>query len=468
MHAFALADNFPQKLMREVRTRASHLHDQWRELQKAHKELIHVTADDEQRDHHRDLFTEAEERFLTADAILQERIEQMHQMCDAAPSENGDDHEDSDQNSEGSGVHDNVRPVQQPPQQDASLIGASAIIGQLPWQLRVQNIWGEFDGDRKKWASFHDAFKKSIYENPSIPAVEKFQILRAALKGKAAKALGEWPIRECFFEPAWERLQELYDDSYVLSKELFQKIFTLKKLDSPNGDRLQIMSNVTLETSRQLKALGYPSEHYDLMFIHSVQSKLDEKTSLAWNLHRKSDTPTLTEFITFLDRQAKALNSAYTIERASQFQSDNDRRPSSFGHGQTTRKRHHNGKSYHGNEKRSKSNNSQSNQVAVKTEKAACACCSEDHLTRKRPKFLQMSLTKRKDQARAANICFNCLLPNHTVKECKSGKCNRCEKKHNSLLCTENSNNRHLSVGQVATKKSKQKKSNKKNQSNQQ
>lgn len=105
--------------------------------------------------------------------------------------------------------------------------------------------------------------------------------------------------------------------------------------------------------------------------------------------------------------------------------------------------------------KRPKSNASGNNRVQVKTESNACTMCPEEHLTRKCPRFLKLNLTNRKDKARAANLCFNCLGSGHTLKDCKSGKCNRCDKKHNSLLCPENPNNRHVNAGQVAAKKKK-------------
>lgn len=348
----------------------------------------------------------------------------------------------------------------------------------LPWQYRIENIWGEFSGDRKEWPAFYDSFKASIYENATLAPVQKLQILRAALKGKAAKSIGQWQVRGCNLEPIWNRLKELYDDPYTTSKELLQKVFSLKRLEGPNGNRLQIMSNVVLEVSRTLQALGYPAQHYDLLLIHSAQEKLDEKTSVAWNLHRQSNRPTLAEFTKFLDRQASALTSAYNLEMAHKPRDENDRKRSFNGQrngntkGNGNRYGHRNGNGnkngYHNDNKRFKLSTSQSNQIAVKMENSKCAMCSEDHITRKCPKFLQLKLTNRKDKARAASLCFNCLSPGHTIKDCRAGKCNRCDKKHNSLLCSENPNNRNLTVGQVATKNNKQKGKGKRSQPKQQ
>lgn len=475
VHAFATADDFSTKLMREVKTRTSHLHHQWGLLQKAHVTVLRTLDDDEQRAHHVDIFVRAENDFLNADAILQERMAEAESpLTPDRESNHGSDDEEQEETHSRAEEQNNAsgrRPTDSSTPLTAPSFGGYGTFSappapQLPWQFRMENTWGEFDGDRKKWPAFCESFTTRVYKNPNFTLVEKFQILRAALKGKAAKALGEWQIRGCFFEPAWQRLMELYDDPYGTSKEHFQRLFSLKKLERPHGERLQIMSNVAQEVSRQLKALGYPSEYYDIMIIHSVQGKLDDKTSVAWDLHRQSDSPTLAEFTRFLDRRAKALSNAYCTELTAKIQSGNERKRPFHSGGYSNGNR--NSKSYQPDHKRFKSNHTQSHQSSVKVEKLKCACCSEDHLTRKCAKFLQLNLTKRKDTARAANLCFNCLCHGHNVKDCKAGKCTRCDKKHNSLLCTENPNNRQLMVGQVSTKKNKSKKKSKKDQSNSQ
>lgn len=149
------------------------------------------------------------------------------------------------------------QPIAPVMQQQQVVQGMNAL---LPWQFRIENIWGEFDGDSTKWQAFHDSYKSRVYDDPTMPNVQKFQILRAALKGKAAKSLGEWQISDANFEPAWARLKQLYHDEYNTSKALLNKLFVLKKLDQPHGEKLQFLSNITQEVSRQLGALQFPSE----------------------------------------------------------------------------------------------------------------------------------------------------------------------------------------------------------------
>lgn len=280
VHTFATDATFGTRLNRDVRTRLEHLHANWKGFQEAHFEIMKDLNDDTERAPHLDILVEAENQFLTADAIMQERLAQSQSDGDheSNDSDNDDDQGDSSQN------NGNQQTTVPPTVQAGQIPIIPQTMLQMPWHFRIENIWGEFNGDKKKWQAFHDSFKSRVYDDPSMPAVQKFQILRAALKGKAEKALGEWQIADRNFEPAWQRLKELYDDPYATSKELLQRIFSMEKLDYPHGTKLQIMSNVTQETSRQLKALDYPAEHFDMVFIHAVQAKLDQETSVKWDL----------------------------------------------------------------------------------------------------------------------------------------------------------------------------------------
>lgn len=50
IYEFASADNFHTRLIREIRTRLNHLHDQWRLLQTAHVSVLYALEDEDQRD----------------------------------------------------------------------------------------------------------------------------------------------------------------------------------------------------------------------------------------------------------------------------------------------------------------------------------------------------------------------------------------------------------------------------------
>lgn len=487
VHTFATGEHFHLQPLRNLRTRLEHLKATWQALQLVHHELLQATEEAEARTEHTNQFADIEEMFLDTDAKLRERIGQIEQQRADAQDEQNERMSEHSHESVPEREHDrpNVQPNLNQAFRDRNVPVIQNVSGEgnenpnqplqvgqmipqphglLPWEFRIQNIWGEFDGDRKKWQAFHDSFKARIYDDPLMPAVQKFQIMKSALKGKAAKSLGEWQICDRNFEPAWMRLKELYDDPYVTSKELWQKLSNLKKLDEPNGSKLQILSNVTQEVYRQLGAMGHKVEHFELFFIHTIQEKLDEKTSVSWDLQRKDDNPTLLQFTGFLDRQAKALCNANSVETVQKSHDHNDR------------KRQFGGKSQSKDNKRFRSNDSSGSQPqkkpfqqqsVVKDENGRCAICYQEHLVRKCPEFAKLNLTKRKEKAREKNLCFKCLCSGHMISGCKLGPCTRCNKQHSALLCPENPNNRNVNVAKKAPWKSKPNKKNKKSTSSQ-
>lgn len=81
-------------------------------------------------------------------------------------------------------------------------------------KAKVENTWGDFDGNPEKWQGFHDRFKAAVHENTQIAPAFKIQHLLKALKGKAKEDLGEWPQTEAGYNELWERMQELYAQEY--------------------------------------------------------------------------------------------------------------------------------------------------------------------------------------------------------------------------------------------------------------
>lgn len=443
-------DNFQQQVMRAIRTRCDHLDQSWAAFGTAHNNLLLTLTDEAEQEVHHQVYVDTEERYLHAAERLNERLYLVEHPAEAEAdntneNESGNGSESSQRRDENNG-ETAESPVVQVGQYAAGMFAPN----QIPWQCRLENTWGEFDGNYMKWPAFHDSFMHAVYKDKNIPLHRKLQLLKSSLKGRAERAFGEWLIRDHNFEPAWTRLKELFDDQYRASKELLNRLIQLKKLDAPHGGRLQTMSNTVQEVVRQLEAMGYPSnEMTDMIFIHVIHEKMDPQTSIAWDKYREQGRPKLIEMKKFLDREAKALCNAYESTTA---QKSNDR---------FERKRSHKGNDGNQSSKRFKSNKSSNGQksessfngnVPVKHELNRCAVCQEDHLTRKCQKFKTMTLSKKKEKAREAKICFNCLLPGHSARECVARPCSRCkDKKHNDLLCDENPQNRHLNVGQVKT-----------------
>lgn len=186
---------------------------------------------------------------------------------------------------------------------------------------------------------------------------------------------------------------------------------------------LQKMSNTTHEVIRQLRALEFPVDHCNFVFVYMVHEKLDQETSKDWEFARQSETPTVNELLTFLDRQAKVLTVSQTGSQSKE----------------------------HENQKRfSVSNESKFVPKRPKFEPPASnrfneqckALCKEVYPLHRCPKFHKLNLTQRKSFVKEKELCRNCLKGKHWSKDCTLKACLRCNIKHNSLLCPESPMNR--------------------------
>lgn len=210
------------------------------------------------------------------------------------------------------------------------------------------------------------------------------------------------------------------------------RLTKLTKLENATGDGLQKLSNIGNDVYRQLRASRYPVDNIDFMFIFIIHKYLDEDTCVKWNLERQSDFPTLADFLGLLDHQARALTTVQYDNKKVQ-SSNEDRKRISFAD-------------------RAKLNASEAS-----TSHAKCIICGENHYIYVCVKFLKSSLSARRHLVKVNNLCHNCLRVGHIAKGCKGKECQRCNMKHNRLLCNENPLNKQTAEikAQVVTRSAK-------------
>ena len=80
----------------------------------------------------------------------------------------------------------------------------------------------------------------------------------------------------------------------------------------------------------------------------------------------------------------------------------------------------------------------------VTNAKFKCAGCSESdfHYLYRCDKFLNLKPSDRLKIVRNAGLCENCLRSKHALNDCNFGNCIKCNKRHNTLLHVNGSENR--------------------------
>lgn len=409
-----------------ISVRLERLEELWLRFNEVQQEILEAIVGDDIAAPE-DNMIQMEELYLNTKATFRQRIEQLRQQEQEAQ----------------------VRPAAPQAQQIAVQV-------QMPVnQQDIKNTWGDFDGTITKWQGFRDRFVAAIHENEQVTPAYKFSLLKKSLTGKASKDFGEWQLTDANYLEAWQQLDQRYNRKYDVCRELLRRFFRLRSLQGePSKDELQQMSNVTHETLRQLRAQGLPVEHWDMVIVYNLHERLDSETAKAWELQRDSETPTATEMLAFLDRQAAASSNEGNGRRfrsPDSVRSDRSQRndASRFNRFQNERSgQRKDGQQNNSTSKPTTASQSDSKGAGAVARRHHCELCKGEHQLYNCERFMDLNLRSRKDYVRAQNLCENCLKRGHTIKYCYQKPCPRCpgDQMHNSVLCPSRDVNKTVAV----------------------
>ena len=249
----------------------------------------------------------------------------------------------------------------------------------------------EFDGSYDKWTTFFDTFSSLVNNNKNLSNVEKYYYLQASLKEEAKNVIDSLAINDENYIVAWDLLTERYENKKYLIKGHMKQIFELPSVTKDSHASLRTFLDTFLKQFRALKNLNEPVDSWNTILIYLLASKLDVSSKREWEIKTKDDvSPTIDFFISFLTDRCRLLESLQTKVN----------------------------KSY----------------VHVAGNKRVCIFCKEEHLIYYCKRFLKMSASARFNEIKKLKACTNCLRIGHSPNECESKPCQRCSKKHNSLL----------------------------------
>lgn len=189
-----------------------------------------------------------------------------------------------------------------------------------------------------------------------------------------------------------------------------------------------------------MAAVQIPVEHWDVLFIHVILSKLPDRSTLAWKqLTTNEPFPPINELLDFLENRARALDqtrSQSTVPLPA------TSLPSNSGNRTNL----------------SRSSSKQVNSGAptltksdLDTTSGKCPHCGAQHPLYGCGQFVALSVEQRFNRIKGSNLCFNCLKPGHSTRACPSRSCRRCPgKKHNTLLCRNEPNSTNALAGTTA------------------
>ena len=259
-----------------------------------------------------------------------------------------------------------------------------------------------FDGNPLYWQSFWDSYRAAVHDHPNLSDIQKFNYLRAQLRGNASRSISGFPLTNANYQRSIELLRERFGQRHrIIDAHMEAMLY----LTNPTNQLASLRHFYdTLETHiRGLEALGKSHESYGGILVPIIQRKLpvDLKKNLARG-HTNEEWS--------LDELRKAILKEVEILEAGHGNSDPEPQDSkvsiptaSFHVGKTPPPRQN------------------------------CAYCKGNHNP------LQCTVvrdpSRRHTIIQESRLCFNCL-GHHRVPECKSkNRCRNCRRKHHTSLC---------------------------------
>lgn len=266
----------------------------------------------------------------------------------------------------------------------------------------------KFDGDIRKWRTFHDMFSKLVHEKQQISEIEKFTYLRTYLEGEPLALLAHLQVSAATYAIAWQTLISRYNNVRALIDAEID--FLLEPLKERNNSSIRTLHDSTRETLYNLSALGCQVAAWDPILVRITMRKMDAKSIDAFEdtLSDTKEVPELETLLKFLEKRFQKLDQVKLILPGKSQQK--------FGTNERVRA-------------------NAANTSAAKS--VSCFLCKGSHPLYKCERFLKLSAPERLSYAQKESLCVNCL--SHKKNgNCKSAyRCKTCNKFHHNLLHLE-------------------------------
>ncbi|XP_053685762.1 uncharacterized protein LOC128735296 [Sabethes cyaneus] len=266
----------------------------------------------------------------------------------------------------------------------------------------------EFSGDLDDWVTFRDLFVSLIHSNLQLTAVQKMHYLRATLTGDAARIISALEISANNYLVAWNLLKERYENSNMLVKRHTGALLTISPLKKESAQGLADLADEFDRHVQLLDKLEGTENHWNAFLVERLSQCLDAVSLREWetDVSRTDENPTYKNLLEFIHKRSRIVQ---TLKLS---QSANINTQSEI-----------------------KSFKARSAVAHVASDNAPrCASCKQAHFLFQCEQFRTLSPQQRFEFVKQHGLCINCIKGKHQAKNCSSGSCKSCFKKHHSML----------------------------------
>ncbi|XP_067208530.1 uncharacterized protein [Linepithema humile] len=290
----------------------------------------------------------------------------------------------------------------------------------------------KFNGTQREWQSFKSKFQALVLNDQNMTPVIKFQHLLNSLEGEAESKLKGLEVTGENFLTAWETLRNRYDNIFLRFSTHFNALLTLPSSTKETSAHLSSLLNTTNESINAFRSLKLPVEHWDMVFIQCIKSKLAPASRMDWAKQietiQDGTFPTFDLFKRFLEDRIQTLDK---VEAVSQSAANSKVKSFSGQH-----------KNSSGNQTKGRStavhatvSNSSRSPSSRSQDSGSCIQCQGSHSLNKCKGFAALSPGKRKQLVVSKGLCTNCFSNRHKIDSCNSPvRCYVCAGFHHTRL----------------------------------
>lgn len=259
-----------------------------------------------------------------------------------------------------------------------------------------------FSGNYSDWRSFYDLYKSLIHNNPELSDIQKYHYLKSNLKGDAELLLRQFPLTEANYKKALEVLEARYDNKRLIVHSHITRLIGQKRLTLESAKGMRSLLDTTSETLSTLDNMEVSTTNWDPLVTHIIVGKFDAESHRLWEqmLGGTHDLPTTKQLLEFMEKRFRTLEAMNMTSH-----------------------------------KDSTSNRTLQLKTYATNSEPVCILCDKDHYIHNCKEFAKLSPEKRRGVASDKQLCFNCLIPKHSVRFCRqTTSCKLCRRRHHTLL----------------------------------
>lgn len=139
-----------------------------------------------------------------------------------------------------------------------------------------------FNGKLENWMNFHDLYLSLVHSSTDLSNIQKFYYLRSSLSESALQLIQTIPISAINYPVAWNLLLEHFQNPARLKQNYVDAIFEFQSLRKESASELHSLVEKFEANVKVLKQLGERIEHWDLLLIRLLSTRLDPTTRQDW------------------------------------------------------------------------------------------------------------------------------------------------------------------------------------------